>query len=223
MYYIECSRIGRIDFSQLDDLLDIIKPLCVDVKLVKWSETTWCPNHNSLPNISKNLDFTKVQKYSNSEAKILQYIYPSEHNEMVSISYRIPVIDSIITLASSPIPNEKKEKPFIYVNKIVESYATKSIMDIIQYLNIASPASNPPTLYDTTYISCYIGVLNPSLDNEIQIYIQTEYKDMNFNNTNGDYISIIIKSKFRDENTISANKQAIINICNKLERIVCFK
>lgn len=222
MTYIECSKTGRINFSQLEDLLDLLKSLCAEVRLVKWRENTWCPNASESLTLPRKLDFTKAQKYAETEARILQYIYPPEKSEIVSISCQIPIIESAANSSSKYSANEKEKKANVLVNKVVECYSSRSILELIHHMSIGSPNSNPPTLYNTLYISCYIATFNPLKEDEVVILVQTEFKDLNFNYNCNDHILVILKSKCSNENVISTNKQAVINLSRKLEKIVSF-
>ncbi|KAH8741366.1 hypothetical protein FG386_003213 [Cryptosporidium ryanae] len=217
----ECNIIGKICSSQLDDLLDVLKSLCVELKQIKCCESVWCPTAIKSLKTDRILDFTKLQHHSNPEAHIFQYFYPNELINKINIVCNVPIFD----LDSSQMrqTNESNKRiSSISVFRTIECMATKSILDVFQYLKIISGDSNPPTLYNTTYISSHVGIFKSSTDGELAIQVKTEYKDPNFNTRNNDYISVVIKSKFADENNISKNKQTIANICKKLEKIVSF-
>ncbi|CUV05216.1 unnamed protein product [Cryptosporidium hominis] len=222
MSYIECSKVGRVNINQLEDLLDLLKSLCVEVKLVKWRENTWCPNVMESHCFSRKLDFTKAQKHAEAEARILQYIYPTESKDLVNISYQTPIIEPTTNSLEMSLTSDKDKKATILVNKVVECFSSKSILEIIQHLNIGSLNSTPPTLYNTLYISCYMCTFNPLKADEVVIFVQTEFKDINFNYNSNDHILVILKSKCLNENVISTNKQAILNLSKKLEKIVSF-
>ncbi|KAH8583840.1 uncharacterized protein ELE39_001586 [Cryptosporidium sp. chipmunk genotype I] len=219
MSFFECSKIGKVNINQLEDLLDLLKSLCVEVKLVKWRENTWCPNVNDSHYAPRKLDFTKAQKHTKAEARIMQYIYPLENKDLVSISYQVPIIEPTSNSLDMPLSSDKAT---VLVNKVIECFSSKSILEIIQHMNIGSLNSNPPTLYNTLYISCYMCTFNPLKADEVVILVQTEFKDINFNNNCNDHILVILKSKCSNENLISTNKQAILNLSRKLEKIVSF-
>ncbi|OII74258.1 uncharacterized protein cubi_01102 [Cryptosporidium ubiquitum] len=222
MSYIECKKIGRINFNQLEDLLELLKSLCAEVRLVKWRENTWCPNASESLNTQRKLDFTKAQKHIETEARILEYIYPPENNDLVSILCQTPIIEPNSNILDMPLSNDKDKKATVLVNKVVECLSSKSILDVIQHMNIGSLNSNPPTLYNTLYISCYVCTFNPLKADEVVILVQTEFKDLNFNYNFNDHILVILKSKCLNENVISTNKQAILSLSRKLEKIVSF-
>ncbi|KAK6589192.1 hypothetical protein RS030_213387 [Cryptosporidium xiaoi] len=219
--HFECTIVGKICFSQLDDLLNILKSLCIELKLIKYCDSLWCPTADKSIKTDKNLDFTKIQHYSNLEAHIFQYFYPNELINKISIVCNIPIFD-LASNQMGQISDANKRTPNISVSRTIECVTSRSILDIFQYLNIISSNSNPPTLYNATYISDYVGIFKSSIDEEVEIQVKTEYKDLNFDTTNNDYISVVVKSKCSDENRISTNKRTVANICKKLEKIVSF-
>lgn len=222
MSYIECKKIGKINFNQLEDLLDLLKSLCTEVRLIKWRENIWCPNASESLNTPRKLDFTKAQKHTETEARILEYIYPPENSGTVSILCQTPIIEPNSSTLDIPLLNDKDKRTNVLVNKVVESFSSKSILDVIQNMNIGSLNSNPPTLYNTLYVNCYMCTFNHLKADEVVILVQTEFKDLNFNYNCNDHILVILKSKCLSENVISTNKQTILNLSKKLEKIVSF-
>ncbi|KAL7068696.1 hypothetical protein ACR3K2_08550 [Cryptosporidium serpentis] len=228
--YLECSIIGKADSENLEEIVSLLKSICQNLTPIKWCDSQWCPTSiiNSY-NLEEKLNFTKTQIDARPEAVLRQYLYPRELIDKVAIRCYAPIIES-----TEKQPNDKTlwirkvngnqniNMQNMKLNRVIECLVSPSFFEMLRFLNIGSYNSEPPTLYNTNFVSGYFGIMNTHENNEIIILMQSYFTDGNFNNKTSNKLIVEIKSRCLDINEINNNKQTILNTCKLLDKFVIF-